>query len=42
MFLIQFFEGVEHGGGGLAVLIGQIEEIDDLAQGGVFDDDHVF
>lgn len=41
LFVVKFLERAEHSGRGLPVLIGQVEEVDDLANGGVFNDYHM-
>lgn len=41
MFLVNFFQGVEHSGSCLAMLVSQVQEINNLADGGVLNDNHV-
>jgi hypothetical protein len=41
VFFVEFLEGVDDGGDGLAVLVGEVEEVDHFADGGVLDHEHV-
>jgi hypothetical protein len=42
MFFIQLLKGIEHRGNSLTILVSSVQKVNDLTDGGILNDNHVF